>query len=94
MIGSGAFVSVAPSKRFKGMVEKRFKFPVLEERALRLKKAHGLYVNFIKGAITVPFTAMETERIAGGKCQITIIQDDLRGDGRLLAAQGGIRKGY
>jgi len=85
MIGSGTFVSVMPSKSFRGMVEKRFKFPVLEERALRLERAHKTYVNLIKRAITVPFTSMRPERIAGGKCQITIIQDDLRGNGRLLA---------
>jgi hypothetical protein len=85
LVGSGTFVSVERSTERKGKVVKRFKFPLLESTAKRLKADHDSYVRELRRTIPMPETVMEGERRDDGRYDVTITQDDLTGNGCSLS---------
>lgn len=83
-LGRGYFVTVQKSEK-EGKVEKRFRFPLLENTAKNLKETHDRYVSLAGRAVDIPETTMEAQRLQDGTYQMTILQDDLSLDGSSLA---------
>lgn len=84
-IKRGSFVSVIESRGRKGKVEKIFNFPLTEKTAKRLEKDHDSYVSHLGSVITLPETTFEAQKLSNGSYQVSIFQDDMNGDGMLLA---------
>jgi|GEM_PF-2468282 len=81
----GTFVSVIEAPNRKGKVEKMFNFPLTENAVKRLEKDHESYVSHLRSTIALPETVFERQKLNDGRYQVSIFQDDMDGDGMLLA---------
>jgi hypothetical protein len=85
LLGRGVFLEVRKSKKHEGKVEKKFRFPLREKTAKLLKEDHDTYTASVASIVNLPRTEMHLEPGKDG-WQVTVLQDDLSGDGMLLSS--------